>query len=144
MCSRTESGYWEHFEHQADIGIRGLGNTKEQAFEQAAVALTAVITDPNNVSPEEKIQIHCRAPDDELLLAEWLNCLLYEMAVRKMLFCRFEVKIEKGRLTATASGQKIDIKRHRPAVEVKAATYTSLSVKAGKNGNWVAQCVVDV
>ena len=32
---------WEHFEHDADVGVRGWGNTRAEAFEQAAVAMTA-------------------------------------------------------------------------------------------------------
>jgi SHS2 domain-containing protein len=41
---------WAHFHHEADIGIRGIGRTREEAFEEAAVALTAVITDPESVA----------------------------------------------------------------------------------------------
>ncbi|HMB29935.1 MAG TPA: archease, partial [Blastocatellia bacterium] len=41
--------YWDHFSHEADMGVLGVGATKEEAFEQAAVALTAVITDPEGV-----------------------------------------------------------------------------------------------
>ena len=37
---------WEHFTHDADMGVRGYGETKSQAFEQVALALTAVITGP--------------------------------------------------------------------------------------------------
>lgn len=63
---------WEHFPHQADIGVRGLGATPEQAFEQAALALTAVITDPADVVPREMLRLSCDAPDVELLLVDWL------------------------------------------------------------------------
>jgi len=135
---------WEHFPHQADIGIRGLGSTKEQAFEQAAIALTAVITDIDKVEPEQKVEITCQAIDDELLLFDWLNSLLYEMDTRKMLFSRFEVHLDKNTLNAAAWGQKIDVEKHQPTVEVKAATYTALSVQQDENGTWTAQCVVDV
>ena len=41
---------WEHFEHGADVGVRGIGPTPASAFEQAALALTAVITEPDAVS----------------------------------------------------------------------------------------------
>ncbi len=135
---------WEHFPHQADIGIRGLGPTKEQAFEQAALALTAVITNINKVEPEKKVEITCQAPDDELLLLDWLNGLLYEMDTRKMLFSSFEVQLDKNTLNAVAWGQKIDIQKHQPTVEVKGATYTELSVRQDESGTWIAQCVVDV
>ncbi|HKJ23114.1 MAG TPA: archease, partial [Gammaproteobacteria bacterium] len=42
---RADPG-WEHFPHDADVGIRGTGDTPEEAFAQAAVAMTAVVTDP--------------------------------------------------------------------------------------------------
>jgi SHS2 domain-containing protein len=135
---------WEHFEHGADIGVRGIAATREQAFEQAAMALTAVIIEPENVKSQDKVNITCESPDDEMLLVDWLNSLIYEMATRRMLFGRFEVFIKDHRLSALVWGEKIDVARHRPAVEVKGATCTSLSVKKDEKNNWTAQCVVDV
>jgi SHS2 domain-containing protein len=136
--------YWEHFPHEADMGVRGVGATREEAFEQAAVALTAVITDPEGVAPLEEIDVECEAPDDELLLAEWLNALIYQMATRRMLFARFEVQFDDSRLNGKAWGEPVDIGRHNPAVEVKGATYTQLKVARVETGAWLAQCVVDV
>ena len=114
-----------------------------QAFEQAALALTAVITDVSTV-PQEMISLSCDAPDAELLLVDWLNALIYEMATRNMLFSRFEVQLEDYRLTAQAWGEALEVARHRPAVEVKGATYTALKVAQQADGSWLAQCVVDV
>jgi tRNA nucleotidyltransferase (CCA-adding enzyme) len=135
--------HWEHYEHGADIGVRGYGPSKASAFEQAALALTAVITDPGGVAARETVQIRCEAPDDELLLADWLNALVYEMAVRRLLFGRFHVEIEGGVLRARAEGEPPDLQRHRPVVEVKGATYTTLRVAPVESG-WLAQTVVDV
>jgi SHS2 domain-containing protein len=135
---------WEHFPHEADVGIRGFGSTREEAFEQAALALTAVITDPALVDTIEAVELTCRAPDDELLLVDWLNALIYETATRKLLFGRFEVHITEHRLTARAWGEPIAPEKHRPAVEIKGATYTALRVARDSDGGWVAQCVVDV
>jgi len=135
--------HWEHFPHGADVGVRGAGATKAQAFEQAAVALTAIVTDPETVEPQRSVRVECEAPDDGLLLAEWLNRLVYEMATRGMLFSRFSVQLDGARLDATAWGEPVDRHRHRPAVEIKGATYTSLRV-AQEDGQWIAQTVVDV
>lgn len=135
---------WEHFEHKADIGIRGFGPSIESAFEQAALALTAVCTDPARVQPITEIQLRCEAPTAELLLIEWLNAIIFEMATRKMFFSKFNVQIHGNTLTATAWGEQIDIARHEPAVEVKGATYAELAVYQDSAGYWVAQCVVDV
>lgn len=128
----------------ADIGVRGIGATREQAFEQAALAMTAVITDPGGVAAHEPVDIECEAPDEELLLAEWLNALVYEMSTRKMLFSRFVVRFGGTRLAGEAWGERVDPNRHHPAVEVKGATYTELKVSQQQDGTWVAQCVVDV
>lgn len=135
---------WEHFPHEADIGVRGVGATLAEAFEQAALAMTAAITDPARVSATDAVDIACEAPDDELLLVDWLNTLVYEMAMRKMLFSRFAVHLDGRRLTARAWGEPVDAARHQPAVEVKGATYTALRVAREPGGEWLAQCVVDV
>lgn len=134
---------WEHFEHGADIGVRGFGATLAEAFEQGALAMTAVITDPGSVAAREAVAIECDAPDVELLFAEWLNALVLEMATRRMLFSEFKVRIDGTRLRGEARGEGVDPARHHPAVEVKGATYTTLRV-AQEGGEWVAQTVVDV
>lgn len=134
---------WEHFSHDADIGLVGFGPTKAEAFRQAAIALTAIVTEPERVQAVTSIELDCRAPDDELLFVEWLNTIIYEMAVRSMVFGDFTVEIEDGELRATARGEQVDVDRHQPAVEIKGATMTALQV-APVAGGWRAQCVVDV
>ena len=78
-----------------------------------------------------------------MLLVDWLNALIYEMATRRLLFARFDMHIDGQHLRATAWGEPVAGERHQPAVEVKGATYTALRV-AEDNGLWIAQCVVDV
>jgi tRNA nucleotidyltransferase (CCA-adding enzyme) len=139
----TTGSSWAHFSHDADIGVVGVGPTKAEAFRQAALALTAVITDPRSVRLEQPVPVSCRAQSDELLLVEWLNALVYEMAVRTMLFGDYAVEIEGGELRGTAYGEPVDVDRHEPAVEIKGATLTALQVATSADG-WRAQCVVDV
>jgi len=136
---------WEHFSHQADIGVRGFGATRDEAFEQAALALTGVITPPENVRQSERLVIECSAPDIEILLADWLNALVFEMASRQMLFGDFSVSIAGNTLMAEVRGEPVDRARHRPTVEVKGATYTELRVgRLPGDRGWVAQAVLDV
>jgi tRNA nucleotidyltransferase (CCA-adding enzyme) len=136
--------HWEHFAHEADMGVVGIGATLEDAFEQAALAMTAIITDPGQIAPEVKVDIQCGDLDIELLFVDWLNALIYEMSSNKMLFSRFEVALKEHRLEATAWGEKIDVARHQPVVEIKGATYTALRVYQDDDGLWHAQTVVDV
>jgi len=138
------SGRWEHYPHDADMGVRGYGETRDRAFEQAALALTAVITDPAMVQQAVEVQVRCNAPDAELLLVDWLNALVYEMATRNMLFARFQVQSTDLALEGKLWGEPLDRHRHQPAVEIKGATYTDLHVGQQDDGQWVAQCVVDV
>ena len=144
MKNKTITPYWEHFEHGADIGIRGIAPSLEQAFEQTAVAMTAVITNPDQVSASKAVSIRCEAPDNELLLLDWINELVYEMAVQGLLFKLYQVAINDGKLTAIAFGEAVDRQKHEPAVEIKGATFTELRVYQQPNGTWVAQCIVDV
>ncbi len=139
----TDTNMWEHFAHQADIGIRASADSLSGAFEQAALALTAIITEPVKVEAKEPVRIKCSGENEELLFVNWLSALIYEMDVRKMLFSKFGVSIEKLKLSATIWGEKINQNKHFPAVEAKAVTYNQLSVK-NENGKWTVQCVIDV
>lgn len=125
------------------IGICGWGATVEAAFEEAALALTAAVTDAD-VASATRLDIRCEATDRELLLVAWLNAIIYEMAVRRMLFGRFEVRVSGSTLTASIWGEAIDRARHEPACEPKGATYTELNVSQDESGRWSARCVVDV
>jgi SHS2 domain-containing protein len=135
---------WEHFPHDADIGVRGYGATPGEACEQAALAMMAAIVDPATVRPEQMIEFAIEAPSLDLLLVDWLNALVYEMAERGMIFGDFKVTIERNRLKGHAFGEAISRERHAPAVEVKGATYTELAFVEERPALWRAQCVIDV
>lgn len=132
------------FAHGSDIGVRGTGTTRAAAFAQAAAALAAIVAAPETVSADEVVSITCAAPDDRLLLFDWLNAVIYEMAVRRMVFGRFEVALHGQTLEARAWGEAIDLTRHVSGVEPKGATMTGLKVEQSSDGAWVAECIVDV
>jgi len=141
-AATTKAGS-EHFAHDADVGVRGWGATPSQAFEQAALALTHVVTD-EEVAEHDRIDVRCEAPDIELLFVEWLNAIIYEMAIRSMLFARSSVRIEGTKLEGTLWGEPVDVERHAPACEPKGATYTALKVAKNPDGVWSAACIIDV
>lgn len=147
MPAQTEDSLarvgWEHFTHDADIGVTGHGSTPAEAFEQAGLALTAVVTDAA-VRPLTRVEVACARSDMELLFVDWLDAIIYEMAVRRMLFGRFKVAIVDTALAGELWGEPVDVGRHAPACEPKGATLTSLKVDRDANGLWTARCVVDV
>jgi len=142
-CKTIMTG-WEHFPHEADIGVRGYGHSAGAAFEQAALALTAAVTDPSIIRREAQVTIECEAPSLDVLLVDWLNAVIYEMSTRSMLFGEFIVTIEGSKLHGVARGERVDRERHDPIVEPKGATFTELRVQRDDAGDWLAQCIVDV
>ena len=126
------------------MGVRGVGATREAAFEEAASAMCATITDLALVRPNILVEVDCRAKEDEFLLVDWLNALVGEMSARRVIFSKFQVTIRNGHLHGRAWGEIADPARHHPAVEVKGATLTALQVSKAPDGTWTAQCVVDV
>jgi SHS2 domain-containing protein len=137
-------GRWEHFPHAADMGVRGFGATPAEAFASAALAMTAIITDPAGVRPERCERFGCEATDLEFLFYDFLNELVYRMAVEGLLFGRVEVTLDETRLAAAAWGEPVDVARHQPVVEIKGATFTALAVHLQDDGQWIAQCVLDI
>jgi tRNA nucleotidyltransferase (CCA-adding enzyme) len=135
---------WEHFEHKADIGVRGYGATLQEAFTQAALAMSSVVTELDQIDNRECINIECKAPENDLLFVDWLNEIIYVMATRRMLYCDFKVEIHNHHLQAEICGEAADQKKHQPAVEIKGATFTELKVYQNDVGEWVAQAIVDV
>ena len=135
---------WEHLDHGADIGVRGYGDSLEDAFVEAALAMSSVVTDLDKIDTGESVAVECCAPELDLLLLDWLNEIIYQMATRNMLFGAFDVRIDDQHLFAQLHGEVVDREKHRPAVEIKGATFTELKVYRAENGEWVAQCVIDV
>jgi SHS2 domain-containing protein len=141
-------GSWQHSEHGADVGVVGLGATPAEAFAQAGHALFALVAEERE-SVEERVEeaIACEAPSLEDLLVAWLDELIYRLDARHLVFARFDLEIEPPgaawRLRARAWGETYDPSRHESTVEPKGATYTNLSV-VRENGQWRAECVVDV
>jgi SHS2 domain-containing protein len=134
---------WEHYSHTADMGIRGFGDNIGEAFAAAALAMVAISVEPKKIRQKQKVEIVCEEKENELLLIAWLNSVIYEMATRKMLFSKFKVSIKDGKLTGKAWGEKLDLKRHKPVVEIKGTTYSDLKV-VQKKAKWTAQCIVDI
>lgn len=143
---------FETFEHKADVGVRGKGVNIESAFEECAKAMINVMTSIDLIEPKKSHVIKISAKDEQSLLVNFLNELLFLKDKKKMIYSKFRVSIEKivekndlntFLLKATCFGEKIDLKKHEFFVDVKAATYSQLKVFNEKN-SWVAQCIVDV
>ena len=146
-------GMFETFAHKADIGIRGKGQTIQEAFMECAKALASVMANVRLIEPKKSHVINSKAKDLESLLISFLSELLFMKDSKKMLYSKYRVMVKEipvasgalkeFELKAVCFGEKIDPKKHELMTDVKAATYTELSVKK-EDGQWIAQCIVDV
>ena len=138
---------FEYVEHAADVALRGIGETPEDAFVEAARAMWNLMIDLDAIAPRESLRIERSAGRLDLLLVEWLSALLAEKDISGLLFSRFAVSIRPQdgghRLDGEAWGERLDPTRHSAKLEVKGISYLGLQVVLEKD-QWVAQCVVDV
>ena len=131
-----------YFDHDADMGIVGRGALIEEAFENAASAVFAMMTDLDQVRPHTSVAIDFEEADPEFALVTWLNLLLGQARSRALIFGRFHLRRDGAHWNGTAEGEpwRAGVER---GVEVKGATLTALAVTE-RDGIWDARCVVDV
>lgn len=135
---------YETFEHIADIGIRGCGETMEDSFAYCAKALFSILFENFNAfEATNTIEIETESVSYEGLLVKWLNKLLSVSQIENMVFSEFDVKIEGFKLYSTVRGISFDNHRFIIGSEVKGATFCEAKVIQTDN-KFISQCVVDV
>lgn len=143
---------FELFEHKADIGVRGIGKTREEALEECAHAMFEAMLSTSKVAPIKSAKVSVKALDLAALLVNYLNELLFLKDTKKMAYSKFRVKITEVEncgvkefvLDGVVFGEKINSARHGLKTDAKAATYSQMLVEKRADGKWVAQCIIDV
>jgi SHS2 domain-containing protein len=124
---------FEVIDHTADVGIIAYGSDLKEAFANSAYGMFSLIADLDGVREEVSREVDVQATDQEALLVDWLNELLYLFDVEHIIFKRFEVtNLSQNRLQAKVYGDKIDTSRHQLKTAVKAATYHMLKIERNK------------
>ena len=130
----------------ADAAFEAYGNTPEEMFESAALALFAVIVDLRSVENRVGHDISLTADSLESLLYDWLAELIYLKDVEREFYIRFDVTIssdDRYHLTARVFGEGIDRERHDIITDVKAVTYHRLKIEKVDN-QYKAVIVLDL
>jgi SHS2 domain-containing protein len=134
---------FEILNHTADVGIIAYGADLKQAFANAGRALFSLITELDDVKEVLHRDAELSASDEESLLVEWLNELIYQFDTEGIVFKRFDIiQLDSTRLKARGYGEKINKSRHKIKMGVKAATYHML--KVNKNGGYRVQVLFDI
>ena len=141
--SANDAG-WEHFETEADVGVRAWGATRAGAFAQAALGVFALIVRPEEVEEREHREVRAQADSPERLLVSWINECLYVHEIEGFAVRRVEVDALSERLVhGVLHGEPIDLARHSAGTVVKAATLHGVSVTEN-SGTHDVRLVVDV
>ena len=134
---------FEIIDHTADVGIVAYGADMSQAFANAARALFSLITELDDVAEVLYRDVELTAPDEEGLLVEWLNELIYLFDTENIIFKRFDIiELNHTQLKARSYGEKVDKSKHKLKTGVKAATYHML--KVDKDDGCQVQVLFDI
>lgn len=135
---------FEILEHTADIGLRAWGATLQEAFENAATALSAIVVELDDIEPRIAYPIAASGDDDQSLLVNWLNEALYYLDARRIVLRRFRIEhFGDGRVAGQAWGEPRDPVKHRPKVIVKGVTYHQLKIEQRAEG-WTVEVFLDI
>ncbi|WP_407380818.1 archease [Methanobrevibacter sp.] len=120
---------FEYFDVTADIGFYAYGNTLNEAFENAGLAMFNIISNTDNITPTKSITFEISSEDNVSLLYDYLEELLFYHEVEFMLFSEFEVQImDDYSLKAVIGGEEIDWDKHERNCEIKAITFHQMEV----------------
>ncbi len=135
---------FEIIEHPADVGFLAYGETLEELFANAALAMLTLACEPGGVEARERREVEATGGDNESLLFAWLAEVLAISDAEQMFFRRVEVtQLTQDRARGTLYGEKYDKARHRAGTYIKAVTYHQLRVEHTPDG-WRAQVYLDV
>ncbi len=129
MCTKG----FEFLEHTADVYIAAYGASLEQAFENAALASTEVMTDAEKVEPRLEETVDIEAHDLEALLYSWIEELIIRLDANGILYSRFKINVieetKQGlRLEAQIWGEEFNPEKHPQELGIKAVTYHRMEI----------------
>jgi len=134
---------YEFFEHTADVKFKAYGRDLEEAFSNAALAMSSVITEYVKVKTESEERIEVEGTDKKSLLYNFLEEILFLLDTKGFLLNSIkEIKIEGLKLEAVLVGDT-DIDNYGIEGEVKAVTYNEMEIVEEKS-KCAVQVVVDI
>jgi SHS2 domain-containing protein len=139
----TDRG-WENFEVEADVGVRGWGESRAAAFAQVTLGVFALLVDPAEVQAREVREVRAQADGPESLLVAWIDECLYVHDIEGFVAHTVEMTVCTDTLAhGLLRGEPLDPARHRVGTVVKGATYHRVAVGV-REGVHEARIIVDV
>jgi SHS2 domain-containing protein len=130
--------------HTADAAFKLWGESVADIFVQGAQALYSLMTDRRRLQNRQVMVVEIEAPDQEALLVDWLNHLLYLNDTKSFFAKQIEIlELSPRRLKARLAGEELNEERHILKTGVKAATYHNLAISRYQGG-WEARIIFDL
>ena len=136
---------YKFLEHTADIKFRAYGKNINEIFENCALAVSHLFGRGRKIKSIKikKVKLECQ--DNESLLYNFLDELIYLLDAENFVVSRAKVKIkEDGKKKLEAGIYGDDASNYKDLDQIKAATYAEMYIKQKSKGNWEAQVVLDV
>jgi SHS2 domain-containing protein len=137
---------YKFFDHTADIGIEVTGRTRKELFINATAALLDVMIEnkTSRAAAKQHKKITIEGADVADLLINFLRELLYLFNGEKFVTGSCEIiEFTNKKLHARLTGTSFNSKKHLFKKEIKAVTYSGLTVEKYKTG-WRARIIFDV
>jgi len=141
---RREKIKYTYIEHPADVGFEAYGDTLEELFANAAIAVYSFMTEVDEIADEEERAVAIQAEDLLSLMFDWLDEMLFLFESESLVMKHFAITVNESEfnIRGTCRGGKFDPAKHESGIIVKAVTYNMMEVK--KNEVWHARVVLDV
>jgi SHS2 domain-containing protein len=139
----TRAGY-EHFDVEADVGVRAWGHDCAEAFAEAARGVLALGVAPSSVQERETRDVRAQGGSAQDLLVAWINECVYVHEIEGFAVRRVSVeRLDGGVVHGTLHGEPLEPERHELGTVVKGVTHHRVSVADTATGYEVS-VIVDV
>jgi SHS2 domain-containing protein len=141
---REEEIRYKYIEHPSDVGFEAYGDTLEELFAHAAIAVFSFMTDVEGIEEEEEREVAIQSEDLYSLMFDWLDEMLFLFESELLVMKTFDIDVNASNFSISGKcrGGKFDPSKHESGIIIKAVTYNMMEVK--KNEVWHARVVLDV
>jgi len=140
----NEARTFEMASHTADVAVNVYGRDIAELLVNAAHALNSIVLGHADIQPGLIRTVSLESVDDDTLLIDWMNELIYLLDAEHLVFGQFDVlKHGPGTAAIRCRGERVDPARQRLEREVKAATYHGTHIRLEESG-YTATVIFDV
>jgi len=134
----------KYIEHPSDVGFEVYGDTLEELYANAAIAMYSLMTDIDEIEANVERAIELKAEDFQSLMFDWLDELIFLFDSESLVMKKFDIAVNETNFSicGNCKGGKYDPSTHVSGIIIKAVTYNMMQIK--KNEIWEARVILDV